>query len=191
MIETANRKRNEIVISGERQIRQQQQPADSLTSTRDCFGATGSTSFWWTIAVDGKRLFCCRCCSYSTNRKNNLKRHVMAVHDDGGRGAGDVSVIMECCGSEFDCKATLRDHINSAHRDRGIGFECPACGRQFGRKAVLSRHLAVHGGRKDYQCVACDYSTSHKSNLVRHLKVHVPRPISDDVTSSTPVRIDE
>lgn len=51
-------------------------------------------------------------------------------------------------------------------------FRCRHCGRNFCRKALLKRHLAVHNGQKEYCCDACDYATSHKSNLERHRKVH-------------------
>lgn len=109
-----------------------------------------------------KRIFGCRRCNYVTDRKNNLKRHVMAMHQRCGR-------MLECCDLAFDSKAALRDHVISYHDS---GYSCLYCQRSFCRKALLKRHLAVHDGRKDYACADCGYATSHKSNLERHKKVH-------------------
>lgn len=115
-----------------------------------------------TRARPGKKIFGCRRCSYVTDRKNNLKRHVMAMHRKCER-------LLDCCGQAFDSKAALRDHV-MAHHDNG--YACLFCRRNFCRKALLKRHLAVHDGRKDYACADCGYATSHKSNLERHKKVH-------------------
>lgn len=127
-----------------------------------------------TRARPGKRIFGCRRCSYVTDRKNNLKRHVMAMHQKCER-------MLECCGLAFDSKAALRDHV-MAHHDNG--YACLFCRRNFCRKALLKRHLAVHDGRKDYACADCGYATSHKSNLERHKKVHQSLQLQNWIPSS-------
>lgn len=109
-----------------------------------------------------KRIFGCWRCRYVTDRKNNLKRHVIAMHHRCDR-------TLECCGQAFDSKAALRDHV-IAHHDNG--YACVYCRRNFCRKALLKRHLSVHDGRRDHACGECGYATSHKSNLERHRKVH-------------------
>ncbi len=110
----------------------------------------------------GKKTFRCSQCRYMTDRKNNLKRHVSTMHQDCGK-------TLECCDIIFKSKAALRDHVLLFHR---TGYKCRYCGRNFCRKALLKRHLAVHNGQKDFICSICDYATSHKSNLERHKKVH-------------------
>lgn len=109
-----------------------------------------------------KRIFGCWRCRYVTDRKNNLKRHVIAMHHRCDRA-------LECCGQTFDSKAALRDHVIARHDN---GYACVYCRRNFCRKALLKRHLSVHDGRRDHACGECGYATSHKSNLERHRKVH-------------------
>ena len=118
----------------------------------------------------GKKTFHCPQCRYVTDRKNNLKRHIATMHQDCGKP-------LECCEIHFKSKAALRDHVMMFHR---AGYKCRFCGRNFCRKALLKRHLAVHNGQKDFICSVCDYATSHKSNLERHKKVHGQGTYSDD-----------
>ncbi|KAL8559241.1 hypothetical protein ACOMHN_040365 [Nucella lapillus] len=111
---------------------------------------------------DQRKTFRCVQCRYMTDRKNNLKRHVVTMHHKAAR-------LLECCATVFHSKASLRDHVTRYHRG---GYRCQVCSRNFCRKALLRRHLAVHSGQKDFACQLCGYATSHKSNLERHQRVH-------------------
>ncbi|NWV24329.1 ZN467 protein, partial [Origma solitaria] len=51
-------------------------------------------------------------------------------------------------------------------------FACPQCGRSFGRKAHLARHLLVHSGTRPHACSRCGRRFSSKTNLGRHEAVH-------------------
>lgn len=110
----------------------------------------------------GRKVFPCPQCRYTTDRRNNLKRHMLTMHQT-------CSKTLECCGIMFATKASLREHAMIFHYH---GYTCFYCGRRFCRKALLKRHLSVHNGQKDFVCPVCDYATSHKSNLERHRKVH-------------------
>ncbi|XP_046331142.1 fez family zinc finger protein 2-like [Haliotis rufescens] len=110
----------------------------------------------------GRKIFPCPQCRYTTDRRNNLKRHMLTMHQA-------CSKLLECCGILFTTKASLREHAMIFHYH---GYTCFYCGRRFCRKALLKRHLSVHNGQKDFVCTICDYATSHKSNLERHRKVH-------------------
>ncbi|GAB1608742.1 hypothetical protein Ahia01_001158600 [Argonauta hians] len=110
----------------------------------------------------GRKTFLCPQCHYVTDRKNNLKRHIITMHQD-------CAKVLECCGFVFRSKASLREHVSLFH---STGYGCRICGRNFCRKALLRRHLSVHSGQKDFLCPFCSYATSHKSNLERHQKVH-------------------
>ncbi|XP_059143818.1 fez family zinc finger protein 2-like [Physella acuta] len=110
----------------------------------------------------GRKLFPCPQCRYTTDRRNNLKRHMLTMHQTSSK-------MLECCGVLFNTKASLREHALIYHYH---GYTCCFCGRRFCRKALLKRHLSVHNGQKDFVCNVCDYATSHKSNLERHRKVH-------------------
>ena len=112
--------------------------------------------------VAGRKVFPCPQCRYTTDRRNNLKRHMLTMHQT-------CPKLLECCGILFSTKASLREHAMIFHYH---GYHCFYCGRRFCRKALLKRHLSVHSGQKDFTCAICDYATSHKSNLERHRKVH-------------------
>ena len=109
-----------------------------------------------------KKLYRCQQCKYVTDRKNNLKRHFVTMHEK-------CSKLLECCDMVFANKAALREHVVGYHKQ---GYGCRICGRTFCRKALLKRHITVHSGQKDYVCGICGYATSHKSNLDRHKRRH-------------------
>ncbi|KAK7070566.1 hypothetical protein SK128_009589 [Halocaridina rubra] len=108
------------------------------------------------------KVFVCSMCSYRTDRKNNLKRHTLTMHELS-------QALLECCSLRFLNKAELRMHTQKYHAD---GYYCEVCDRNFCRKALLKRHFSVHSGYKEFSCHFCGYETSHKSNLERHMRVH-------------------
>ena len=109
-----------------------------------------------------RRRLSCSQCSYTTNRLNNLKRHIQTMHEV-------LSEPIDCCDQLFTSKAHFRAHVNTEHR---CGYHCDTCRRTFCRKALLRRHQSIHSGQKAFICRICSYSTSHKGNLDRHARVH-------------------
>lgn len=111
--------------------------------------------------------YACPNCKYVTDRKNNLKRHLLTMHET-------CAKLLECCDAIFPNKSALRQHVTERHA--GAGYGCGVCGRRFSRKALMKRHSAVHSGQREHSCTLCDYATSHKSNLDRHIRRHQQRP---------------
>lgn len=109
-----------------------------------------------------RRRLSCPQCSYTTNRLNNLKRHIQTMHEI-------LAEPIDCCDQLFISKAHFRAHVNAEHR---CGYHCDTCRRTFCRKALLRRHQSIHSGQKAFICSICSYSTSHKGNLDRHARVH-------------------
>lgn len=109
-----------------------------------------------------RRCLSCNQCSYTTNRLNNLKRHIQTMHEV-------LPEPIDCCDQLFLSKAHFRTHVNTEHR---CGYHCDICQRTFCRKALLKRHQSIHSGEKAFVCSICSYSTSHKGNLDRHARVH-------------------
>ncbi|KAK7090300.1 uncharacterized protein [Littorina saxatilis] len=124
----------------------------------------------------GRKLFPCSQCRYTTDRRNNLKRHMLTMHQLSTK-------LLECCGVLFRTKAALREHALIFHYH---GYTCFYCGRRFCRKALLKRHLSVHNGQKEFICNVCDYATSHKSNLERHRRVHMRQDDDPSCLDDTP-----
>lgn len=109
-----------------------------------------------------RRRLACPQCSYTTNRLNNLKRHIQTMHEI-------LTEPIDCCHQLFVSKAQFRAHVNAEHR---CGYLCDICRRTFCRKALLRRHQSIHSGQKAFVCQICSYSTSHKGNLDRHTRIH-------------------
>lgn len=124
------------------------------------------------VKESGTKQVHCPHCKYSTDRKNNMKRHIVTMHQDSSK-------LLECCDIVFKSKALLREHVNVYHRS---GYSCSICNRNFCRKALLRRHLSVHNGQKDFHCSSCSYATSHKSNLERHQRIHARRNSASEST---------
>ncbi|CAF0797667.1 unnamed protein product [Adineta steineri] len=120
-----------------------------------------------------RRRLSCPQCSYTTNRLNNLKRHIQTMHEI-------LSKPIDCCDQLFISKAHFRAHVNTEHR---CGYHCDICRRTFCRKALLRRHQSIHSGQKAFICTICSYSTSHKGNLDRHSRIH--RQQNENIELST------
>ncbi|XP_061894437.1 zinc finger protein 32-like isoform X1 [Entelurus aequoreus] len=51
-------------------------------------------------------------------------------------------------------------------------FECSQCGKTFGQKGYLIRHMITHSGKKPFSCPFCAKRFFFKEYLTRHMTVH-------------------
>ncbi|XP_062977702.1 zinc finger protein 11-like [Elgaria multicarinata webbii] len=64
---------------------------------------------------------------------------------------------------------------DSSNSPQGINVQeshnvCCECGKSFGRRSSLNRHLKIHSNEKPYKCSTCDKCFIEKSNLNAHIR---------------------
>ncbi|XP_035808417.1 zinc finger protein 32-like [Amphiprion ocellaris] len=81
--------------------------------------------------------------------------------------------------SDDDCKQSrepeqdsVQHHSTSVNEGGKKLFICSECGRKFGRKDSLRRHMRYHTGEKPYSCSVCSKRFSQRPNLIRHMRCH-------------------
>ncbi|XP_054645763.1 zinc finger protein OZF-like [Dunckerocampus dactyliophorus] len=65
-----------------------------------------------------------------------------------------------------DSKGDMRPHSDNKQ------FDCSECGKTFGWKQCLNRHMSIHTGEKPFACAFCTKTFSLKSHMKRHMRVH-------------------
>ncbi len=88
------------------------------------------------------------------------------------RNVAKIHVPKKCtchlCGREFGKKSLLTSHMQQHNLNTAYMFACDTCGHMFPRKAELTRHQRKHG-RTVYRCAHCDQSFQHPHLLRKHV----------------------
>ena len=95
----------------------------------------------------------CESCSYDTFRRDHLKKH-RKIHEK---------------------------NIDKNEK-QATSHECTFCGKVFGKKSNLQRHISVHTGYKKIPCEECGAVLSDKDKLDGHMKTqHVNKVIKTGI----------
>ena len=123
-----------------------------------------------TIHSDNKPFLCDHCGkSFSTAGNKNI--HIETVHSEGPG--------MQCPHCEKTVKH-LKRHINHAHANSGEKFTCEECGKIFGTKSYLLKHMRYHHLPDEvkrvimdkHRCEDCGEGFMNISRLKRHEAKH-------------------
>ena len=102
-------------------------------------------------------------CNYTSSYKNNLKAHIIGIHDKARPFQCDQ------CDYRSAYPGSLKVHIKAVHRTEKP-YKCEQCNYSTVVISTLKNHINnVHNKQKPFKCMMCDYCTSESSNLRRHV----------------------
>ncbi|CAF4837531.1 unnamed protein product, partial [Rotaria socialis] len=107
-------------------------------------------------STDKLKSFICNDCGLTFKRKENLRRHMLSVHEK--------LKPHKCPHCEYasSVKGPLSQHIKAVH-EKLKPHKCSHCEYACSQKGDLSKHIkSVHVKLKPYRCPHCEYASSRK-----------------------------
>ena len=118
-----------------------------------------------TILPSNEAQFLCNICNKHFAKEVGLNRH-MLKHSKKMR-----PYLCKICKCSFKIEDQLEKHIQIVH---GKSFKCEFenCGKAFGKKSDLIRHMNRHTGKKPYKCKSedCEQWFADQGTRNRHSK---------------------
>ena len=89
----------------------------------------------------------------------------------------------ECsdCGKKFGIKANMTRHMRTQHSTSARLFTCDVCGYSTTLKSHLTPHARQHTGEKRFKCRYCEMLFNRSAHLKLHLYTHTSMPIVCEV----------
>lgn len=117
-----------------------------------------------------KKLYRCKLCGHSSNRSNNLKKHLL-THES------LQDFICESCGGKCreiesanyhvkEIETVTTQDVNGKSRK---SFRCKLCGQTFPRKVTLRSHLVSHKPINLFVCKICGKEYMCEKSLKDHV----------------------
>ncbi|XP_059205830.1 zinc finger protein 239-like isoform X3 [Centropristis striata] len=94
--------------------------------------------------------------------------------------AGEKRFSCSECGKGFGYKCYLNRHMVSHTGEKP--FSCSVCGKGFSETSDLMTHMSLHIGEKRFSCSVCKKTFTHTGTLKRHIRNHTgEKPFSCSV----------
>ena len=105
-------------------------------------------------------------CEVSFLDEISLQKHVQ-------EHASNVGFICKYCGKEFSRKSSTNVHENVIHlKIKPFVCKHDGCGKTFGGKTFLNRHVLTHSKVKSFTCDICQESFARSDTLQVHQRIH-------------------
>ncbi|XP_032677947.1 zinc finger protein 569-like [Odontomachus brunneus] len=117
-----------------------------------------------------KTEYTCRECSYKTDTKNCLIKHMKSVHN-----AIDVlPIFCDICIMSFERQKSLKRHQETVHAENIQSLKCDKCGLTLKNKYTLQKHLKKHTPEVDtlMKCPTCRRSFKYKVSFEKHISLN-------------------
>ncbi|XP_062129729.1 transcriptional repressor CTCF isoform X2 [Drosophila sulfurigaster albostrigata] len=112
----------------------------------------------------GAQKFACSHCSYTSNKKFLISRHVRS-HDT------EFSFKCSICERGFKTNVGLVNHLNTHMGNKP--HKCKQCDSAFTTSGELIRHTRYkHTKEKPHKCTECSYASVELTKLRRHMTCH-------------------
>ncbi|XP_078575284.1 histone-lysine N-methyltransferase PRDM9-like [Branchiostoma floridae x Branchiostoma japonicum] len=113
--------------------------------------------------MSGSKKFKCRHCSFSSDRRSNIKYHIL-TH------TGEKPHKCLTCGKGFNRKGSLKRHQVVHTGDKP--YRCEECGKSFNQQSNLTTHMVTHSGVLPHVCGECGKGFTLAGHLKAHMMTH-------------------
>jgi hypothetical protein len=115
-------------------------------------------------STDDEPQTCCICClEVIPNKDQNLRKHIVKKHQERS--------ICDTCGKVVSNAFWLNVHVKTVHAETKDQF-CHRCGKAFGHRIVLEKHLRESCGSDVWKCTLCPKEFDSRKKLRFHLMIH-------------------